>query len=95
MDDIRAISFDCYGTLVDWESGIRTAFAALFAETAPDADKNELLELFASHEARLEAEIPIIPYFDVLRGVALAVAADIGVTISEPQAESFASSATG
>jgi 2-haloalkanoic acid dehalogenase type II len=92
VEGVRAISFDCYGTLVDWESGIRQAFRELFADAPDKVSEEQLLELFAKHESRLEAEIPLVPYFDVLRGVAKAVALDIGAEVDDTQAEKFAAS---
>src|SRR3954454_1058652 len=47
--DFDALTFDCYGTLIDWETGITNALAPI----VPDADR--LLERFAEEEAELEA----------------------------------------
>ena len=52
------ITFDCYGTLIDWETG-------LLAALPPVAHNEELLERFARHEARLEAG-PYLRYSEVL-----------------------------
>ena len=56
-----AITFDCYGTLIDWESGLLSALAA----AGVDGDADELLGHFARHEAELEAG-PYMSYHDVL-----------------------------
>ena len=66
----EALTFDCYGTLIDWETGLVAAFSrALSRQYAAD----DLLARFAAHEARLEAG-PYVRYRDVvaeaLRGVA-------------------------
>jgi 2-haloalkanoic acid dehalogenase type II len=92
MQDIKAISFDCYGTLVNWEAGIRAAFTALFSGFDIDADEDKLLELFAKHESELESRVPIIPYFDVLDQVAQGVGNDLGVQLSSTQTQAFAES---
>jgi 2-haloalkanoic acid dehalogenase type II len=92
MQDIKAISFDCYGTLVDWETGIRAAFKDLFAGMDIDASEETLLELFAKHESELEARVPIIAYWNVLDQVAAGVAKDIGVDISSERTHGFADS---
>ena len=92
MQNIRAISFDCYGTLVDWERGIRAAFDELFAVHIEQINHEQLLERFGAHESRLEATVPIIPYFEVLRQVATAVADDLNISISTAQADAFAES---
>src|SRR4051794_6867032 len=44
-----ALTFDCYGTLIDWETGITNALAPIVSDT------DALLERFAEHEAALEA----------------------------------------
>jgi 2-haloacid dehalogenase len=54
-----ALTFDCYGTLIDWEAGILAALRPI----VPDDDA--LLERFAAHEAELEAG-PYRRYADVL-----------------------------
>jgi 2-haloalkanoic acid dehalogenase type II len=92
MQDIKAISFDCYGTLVNWEEGIRGAFKALFAGIDIHADEDKLLELFAKHESELESRVPIVPYFDVLDGVAAGVGKDLGVELTSAQTQAFAES---
>lgn len=60
MED-RWATFDCYGTLVDWMTGIRTAFAGLW----PDADAAALLALYHELEPAVQAGRGI-PYRDVM-----------------------------
>ena len=60
-----ALTFDCYGTLIDWEAGMLAALRPLLAP--PEADDETLLEAFARHEAKLEAG-PYLRYNDVLAG---------------------------
>lgn len=55
------LTFDCYGTLIDWETGIAEALVAAGLAGEPDA----LLEEFARHEAELEAG-PYLRYREVL-----------------------------
>ena len=50
-----AITFDCYGTLIDWEQGILNALQPVLAPHGVDASEDELLERYARHEAALEA----------------------------------------
>ncbi|MEC9376320.1 MAG: HAD family hydrolase [Pseudomonadota bacterium] len=92
MQEIKAISFDCYGTLVDWESGIKLAFRNLFLDQKISEDEDKLLELFAKHESDLESRLPIIPYFDVLDQVAQGVAKEIGADVSASKCKDFAES---
>jgi len=53
---IRALSFDCYGTLIDWERGLLAAFDELLAARAMHLDEGLLLETFAELEHEVEAE---------------------------------------
>jgi 2-haloacid dehalogenase len=59
----RWATFDCYGTLVDWNSGIRAELARMFG---PDAAPS-LLRRYHVVEPQVEAEDPGLPYRDVMR----------------------------
>jgi 2-haloacid dehalogenase len=62
------ISFDCYGTLIDWESGILPTLRTVLAnhgQSLPDAD---VLELYGEFEAQAESG-PYQSYRDVLQSV--------------------------
>jgi 2-haloacid dehalogenase len=68
LNDLEVISFDCYGTLIDWEHGLIGAikpFLAANSVSLPDAD---ILELYAGIESELERG-PYQKYRDILRGV--------------------------
>ena len=73
LDGVEALTFDCYGTLIDWESGLSTAFESILAAHGIDADRDDVLERYARHEAAAEAG-PYLRYREVLaaglRGVA-------------------------
>ena len=57
----RWATFDCYGTLIDWEGGIRATLARLW----PHSDADALLERYHEIEPRVQLE-PNLPYRDVL-----------------------------
>jgi len=63
----RVLTFDCYGTLVDWESGILSVLQPLLLRRGKAIDDSRLLELYGDLE--LQAESPYQPYRDVLRAV--------------------------
>ncbi len=67
------VTFDCYGTLIDWESGIAEAFARAGVR-APRAD---IIRLHAAHEPIVEAEA-YRSYRDVLAEVARRVLHELG-----------------
>jgi 2-haloacid dehalogenase len=79
LSDFRALSFDCYGTLIDWESGIAAALQPLLARAASPLPRDAALEAFARHEQRLEAMRPALLYSDVLAGVHAGLARDWGI----------------
>ena len=89
MDFARfdALTFDVYGTLIDWEAGI----AAALRQAGATGGDDELLEAFARHEAELEAG-PYRSYRDVLAGAVRGVAADLGFAPSGEQVAAFAGS---
>jgi len=76
-----ALTFDVYGTLIDWETGIAAALRRAGAQGTDD----ELLEAFARHEARLEAG-PYRSYREVLAEAVRGVGADLGFEPADAQA---------
>ncbi len=72
------LTFDCYGTLVDWRNGILSAFAQAAAPPAVPPQPDRVLALHARHEAEVEAG-PYRPYRDVLAETARRMAADLGL----------------
>jgi len=71
------VTFDCYGTLVDWESGIREAFAAEARRLGAPVDTERALGLYAEIEPVVEAE-PFRPYREVLAETARRIASRLG-----------------
>jgi len=64
----RTLTFDCYGTLIDWESGILGELKPLLLAHKADLNDDQILELFAEFEAELE-QGEYIKYREVLRRV--------------------------
>jgi 2-haloacid dehalogenase/putative hydrolase of the HAD superfamily len=69
----KVITFDCYGTLIDWESGIGAWFEGAAAEEGIVLARSELLAAYAEIEPAVEAEF-FRPYREVLAETALRVA---------------------
>ena len=85
-----ALTFDCYGTLIDWETGLLTALRAQLGEAASGAGDEELLRKYA--EIEHQAEVPYQPYREVL-GIALdVIAAQLGTSVDEDQRAAFGDS---
>jgi 2-haloacid dehalogenase len=86
----EVMTFDCYGTLIDWEAGIATGLRAALPDLA-DVSDDELLQGYAVHEAATEAG-PYLRYRDVLATGLRAVAADHGLTVDDDAVARFAES---
>ncbi len=67
------ISFDCYGTLIDWESGILPTLRAMLANHGQSLSDADILELYGEFEAEAES-VPYQSYQDVLQSVVRAFA---------------------
>jgi 2-haloacid dehalogenase len=89
--DFEALTFDCYGTLIDWEAGISRALRGMLSGHGASADAEELLERYGGHEAALEAG-PYRRYREILAEAARRVGRDYGVEPSEDDVGAFAAS---
>ena len=79
LHDFTALSFDCYGTLIDWETGLCTALAAAAQRGGTGGPRDEVLAQFARHEAAQQAETPAMLYPELLAQVHRRLARDWGV----------------
>lgn len=64
----RIMSFDCYGTLVDWETGILTALRPVLEAHGKRVSDDDVLELFGAIEPQVQSG-EFLPYAEVLRRV--------------------------
>ncbi len=80
---VKVLTFDCFGTLIDWETGILRALAMLCERYGIDEppSRSELLALYAQLEAKAEHG-EYRPYKDVLADVTKGVAARFGFQLS-------------
>ena len=85
MTPFEIVTFDCYGTLIDWESGISEAFAKASAAAGVEIDAARAVRLHAEVEPTLEAG-PWRPYREVLTISAVEVARRLGWTLSREDA---------
>jgi len=65
LDDFDTLTFDCYGTLVDWESGIITGLAPL-TDRLRGVRRDEILQAHAFHESEQQRRTPTKPYRELL-----------------------------
>ena len=66
LSQFEALTFDCYGTLIDWESGMVEALKPLTGRVTPALTRNQILEAHARHEAAQERYTPMRKYRDLL-----------------------------
>jgi 2-haloalkanoic acid dehalogenase type II len=66
LHDFRVLSFDCYGTLIDWETGLLSALAPLLLRAEVCLAREDVLAAFARHETAQEAATPTMRYSDLL-----------------------------
>ena len=90
--EFAVLSFDCYGTLIDWESGLAAVLQPWAARHGIDAGREALLEAFARLEPRVQAERPRAPYPEVLRVVHARLAAEWRVRADRAEADRLARS---
>ncbi|MBN3922460.1 MAG: haloacid dehalogenase type II [Nostoc sp. NMS4] len=83
LNQYKTLSFDCYGTLIDWENGILSVLKPLLLTHKTNLDDEQILELFAEFEAELE-QGEYIKYGEVLKRVVQKLGERFGF---EPTAE--------
>jgi 2-haloacid dehalogenase len=88
---VSVLTFDCYGTLIDWETGIVAALAPVLAARGVALAGDELLEAFAREEGEAEAG-PYLPYREVLARSMRGVCAAYEVEPLPSEVEAFAGS---
>jgi 2-haloacid dehalogenase len=71
------LTFDCYGTLIDWETGLLGAMRPVLDAHGVSASDDTLLEAYAKHEAELEAG-PYLRYRELLGAALQGVGSDLG-----------------
>ncbi len=87
----QAITFDCYGTLIDWESGILKVLRPLLFEHGKPTPDQEILALFAELEPAIQSAA-YSPYRFVLEEIVRAVGQRFGFSVSTDEARSLAAS---
>ena len=82
LTDFKALTFDCYGTLIDWESGMIAALAALTGRVQKPLSRNDILEAHARHEAMQQRFTPAKAYRDLLAVVYKRLADEWAVAVT-------------
>lgn len=84
----KFVTFDCYGTLIDWETGILGAFRSILNNHKKDLNDAEILSLYAELESAIESG-EFKPYREVLKEVVRGFGARLAFKSSEQDANSL------
>jgi 2-haloacid dehalogenase len=90
LGDFTTLTFDCYGTLIDWESGLWAALAPL-AKRAKRG-REAALEAFSQVESDQELTTPSLKYSSLLATVHARLARDWGIAAKAAEHETFGAS---
>jgi 2-haloacid dehalogenase len=82
LSDFKVLTFDCYGTLIDWESGIVAGLKPLTDRLDLKLTRNEVLEAHARHESNQQRQTPTKRYRELLATVYRRLAEEWGISVS-------------
>ncbi|ODT66074.1 MAG: haloacid dehalogenase, type II [Pelagibacterium sp. SCN 63-23] len=82
LTDFKVLTFDCYGTLIDWETGMIENLRPLTDKVGDQLTRDAILEAHARHESFHQAQTPGRRYSDILSTVYLRLAEEWGVPVS-------------
>jgi 2-haloalkanoic acid dehalogenase type II len=89
LTDFEALTFDCYGTLIDWESGMVAGLAPLTGRVGRPLSRNDILEAHARHESSQQLYTPAKPYRELLPVVYKRLAEEWGVAASHEECAAY------
>jgi 2-haloacid dehalogenase len=89
LRDFKALTFDCYGTLIDWESGMIEALQPLIRRVGRSLSRNEILEAHARHESRQQLQTPTKLYRELLPIVYKRLAEQWGVPVTHEECAAY------
>ena len=79
LADFKVLTFDCYGTLIDWETGMVEALQPLTGRAKTPLSRNAILEAHARHESSQQVQTPAKVYRDLLAIVYKRLAEEWGI----------------
>lgn len=82
LTDFKALTFDCYGTLIDWETGMLAGLEPLTARLKTALDNDAILAAHARHESAQQSQTPSMYYYDILATVYKRLAEEWGLMVS-------------
>ena len=92
LADFDALSFDCYGTLIDWETGILSVLRPWARDSGLDVTDENLLVSYGEHEEQVQRENPTAIYPEILAEVFRRIGASLGGTVPDEWANRLGTS---
>ncbi|MBL8044921.1 MAG: hypothetical protein JNL09_00185, partial [Anaerolineales bacterium] len=92
LHNFKVLTFDCYGTLIDWETGMVNALAPLTEKLGGKLTRNEILEAHARHESGQQKQTPQKRYREILAIVYKRLAEEWGVSASWAECVAYGNS---
>ena len=92
LRDFEALSFDCYGTLIDWEAGLGAVLGAWADRRGLRVDVEALLTAYGAHEESSERDHPTELYPEILARSMGALGEQLGTEVSDADAQALATS---
>ncbi len=89
---LRVLSFDCYGTLIDWESGIAAALRPWAGRNHIALNDEELINFFGAFETKVQNERPFRLYPEVLAETMRRIAHELERPVTNVELYAFARS---
>jgi 2-haloacid dehalogenase len=92
LTQFKILTFDCYGTLIDWESGMIEALAPLTRRAGRELTRDQILEAHARHESAQQRWTPAKRYSDLLATVHKRLSEEWGIDSSWEEAHAYGAS---
>ncbi len=92
LSEFEVLTFDCYGTLIDWETGIANALAPWAKSKGLKVDQEAIVKKFGKFETVVQGDDPGQLYPDVLAEVLRRMAKDWKVEATEAECKAFGKS---
>jgi 2-haloacid dehalogenase len=92
LRDFKALTFDCYGTLIDWESGMVAGLKPLTDRVVRELSRDEILQAHAKHESTQQLWTPAKPYAELLPIVYKRLAEEWAVNVSVDECMAYGQS---
>ena len=89
LTDFKALTFDVYGTLIDWESGMVNALKPLIDKVGGELTRDEILEAHAHYESTTQRWTPGKKYYELLPVVYRRLAEEWGVDVAWEECEAY------